>query len=308
MKIPGLRSGREQVGGLVFFGRMLDKARLHAAGKLPEGYFRGNGPDGTCLDGRVCRFLNVDYDAVYDLVLLGGSDEEILTWCHTHGRKPNEEEHLIFNAFMLKRGWRDTSSPSLATWKMEAGFSHRDDIQTWIDLQDADESEAPRQTVTTTYLEIKSTDTLHPKTAPDSFVISEVQFKLGAYSRFFYLQVGSPWQWTDKVRWTESQWDAYASREDLRTFVGYYEGAPCGYAELVKDGAGDVQIAYFGLLPQFIGRGLGGALLTQVITHARSWGEPSRVWVHTCTLDHVAAIANYQARGMTIYKTETFER
>ena len=65
-----------------------------------------------------------------------------------------------------------------------------------------------------------------------------------------------------------------------------------------------MEIAYFGLLPQFVGRGLGGALLTATIE--RAWQlKPRRVWVHTCTLDHPSALANYQARGFRIYKHET---
>jgi len=67
---------------------------------------------------------------------------------------------------------------------------------------------------------------------------------------------------------------------------------------------GAVEIIYFGLLPAFVGRGLGGALLSSAIEEA--WRvNPLRVWVHTCSLDHPAALANYQARGMKIYKTET---
>jgi len=86
--------------------------------------------------------------------------------------------------------------------------------------------------------------------------------------------------------------------------VGYYDGSPAGYHELRQDDGDGVEIAYFGLLPAFIGRGFGGALLTHALDEA--WRmEPTRVWVHTCTLDHPAALANYQARGMKIYRVET---
>jgi len=134
MKIPGLRSDFDKVGGLVFFGRMLDKIRLHAQGKLPSDYNRGTG-----YDGRVCRFLKVEYAKLVERVLQGGKDDEILEWCFTGGRKPGEEELLIFNAFLTKRGWRDETSEALAQLKRARGFGNRDDIQTFSDFHRADE-------------------------------------------------------------------------------------------------------------------------------------------------------------------------
>jgi GNAT superfamily N-acetyltransferase len=94
------------------------------------------------------------------------------------------------------------------------------------------------------------------------------------------------------------------NRPELTTYVGYVDDEPVGYFELhhrVDDG---VEIAYFGLLPKFIGQGFGGALLTEAVR--RAWQlTPPRVWLHTCTLDHPQALANYQARGFEIYKTES---
>lgn len=137
MKIPGLRSSYATVGGLVFFGRMLDKIRLHAEGRLPADYNRGIG-----LDGRVCRFLRVDYEKIVSRVLQGGTDEEILTWCYEHGQSPTEEEIFVWNAFMTKRGWRDDISEWLVEQKRLRGWEHRDDIQTAFDFHVADETES----------------------------------------------------------------------------------------------------------------------------------------------------------------------
>lgn len=134
MKIPGLRPSADRVGGLVFFGRMLDKIRLHAAGRLPADYNRGTG-----LDGRVCRFLRVEYAAVVEQVRAGGTDEQILEWCLANGRRPTEEELLIFNAFLSKRGWRDETTADLEAMKRERGFAGRDEIQTFFDFHKADE-------------------------------------------------------------------------------------------------------------------------------------------------------------------------
>jgi gluconokinase len=135
MKIPGLRHSAEQVGGLVFFARMLDKIRLHAQGKLPPDYNCGSG-----MDGRVCRFLRVEYPALVERVLAGGGDEEVLTWCYAHGRKPNDEEIFIFNAFLAKRGWRDDGSTELEKTKQANGLGDRTDIQTFFDFHRADEA------------------------------------------------------------------------------------------------------------------------------------------------------------------------
>ncbi len=134
MKIPGLRSDFDKVGGLVFFGRMLDKIRLHAQGKLPSDYNLGTG-----YDGRVCRFLRVDYAKLVERVHQGGQDGEILEWCFANGRRPSEEDLLVFNAFLTKRGWRDETSEALAQMKRERGFGGRDDIQTFSDFHRADE-------------------------------------------------------------------------------------------------------------------------------------------------------------------------
>jgi gluconokinase len=136
MKIPGLRSSYDKVGGLVAFGRLLDKIRLNARGALPEGWFTGPqvGADRRCVS-----FLHITYEALAARVLEGGSDEEVLAWCFRNGRQPSAEEIEIWNEFSRKRGWRDDATEALEEAKREAGLGHRSDIQTWFDFQDADE-------------------------------------------------------------------------------------------------------------------------------------------------------------------------
>jgi gluconokinase len=85
----------------------------------------------------------VNYDELVQRTLQGGSDEEILQWCFAHGRRPSDEEISIWNAFLRKRGWRDDASEELAESKKEAGFGDRQDIQTWMDLHDAEEGRRP---------------------------------------------------------------------------------------------------------------------------------------------------------------------
>jgi len=127
MQIQTPCSDYVQTKGLIYFARMLDKIRLKAAGKLPPGYFTGV-EDPTHFDARCTRFLGVNYDELVERTVQGGSDEEISVW----------------NAFLRKRGWRDEASEELAESKKEAGFGDRDDIQTWLDLHDAEEGRTPR--------------------------------------------------------------------------------------------------------------------------------------------------------------------
>jgi gluconokinase len=129
--------------GLIYFARMLDKIRLKARSELPPDYFTGVDEDPTMFDARCTRFLGVNYDELVDRTLKGGSDEEILEWCFERGRRPGDEEISIWNAFLMKRGWRDEASGDLQAAKGRNGWSDRDDIQTWVDLHDAEEGRKP---------------------------------------------------------------------------------------------------------------------------------------------------------------------
>jgi GNAT superfamily N-acetyltransferase len=163
----------------------------------------------------------------------------------------------------------------------------------------------------TTYLEMRSPDQLRPKRCADArFEVREKMERDWQFNRDLYFRVGDRWKWIDKRPWTNEQWKAYATLPDLRTFAAYYDGALAGYYELRRESEPDgrnaaIEIAYFGLLPEFIGRGLGGAVLTSAIEQAwRTSPTPARVWVHTCNRDHPQALANYHARGLIVYKVE----
>jgi gluconokinase len=102
---------------------MLDKIRLGAAGKLPEGWQAARGMAyPTSFDARCCRFLKIDYSAIEAETLKGASDEQLLEWAFKNGRKPTEEEIEIWNAFMLKRGWRDAGTQRLHERLAEIGL------------------------------------------------------------------------------------------------------------------------------------------------------------------------------------------
>ena len=141
--IPGLRSCYEKVGRLIYFGRMLDKIRLHAAGQLPPEYQENLGdPQPFTLDGRCCRFLGVAYSELKEHTLAGGSDEAVLNWTHAHGIPRNDEECHVWNRFIAKLGWRDERSHVLPQRIQESGLTGKP-IETLIDHIEFDEGRDP---------------------------------------------------------------------------------------------------------------------------------------------------------------------
>jgi GNAT superfamily N-acetyltransferase len=159
--------------------------------------------------------------------------------------------------------------------------------------------------VTTWYLEMRERAQLKPaRVRQPAPMVLRSEIPSPALNRSFYTAVGGDWHWRDRLPWTYQRWMQYLDRPEVQTWLMLVQGTPAGYVELEKQPGDDVEIAYFGLLKAFIGRGLGGQLLTAGIERAWDMGA-RRVWVHTCTLDHPAALASYQARGMVLYETET---
>jgi len=137
MKIDGIKGCYEKTGGLFYFARMCSKIRLHANGKLPEDYhdMLGNG-----FDGRTCRYLGVDYEDVKRFVLSGNSDTDVLEWCQANGRRLTDEQILIYNSFMSKRGWRDDETDGFIPDMIKAyGFKNDGSVITDFDLIEMDE-------------------------------------------------------------------------------------------------------------------------------------------------------------------------
>ncbi|MGR6900458.1 MULTISPECIES: GNAT family N-acetyltransferase [Glutamicibacter] len=170
--------------------------------------------------------------------------------------------------------------------------------------------------VTVTYLQQTDPSQLVPSSRPlpEDARIDWVQQITPEFSRFLYLGVGSELHWADRLVLTRRQWLEQLRAPGSETHVLYRHGAPQGYIELaaVPGTAGtEVEIFYFGLFPQAIGQGLGGALLTEGIRRAWTLDERhagmapvSRVWLHTCSLDGQQALPNYQARGFTVYDVQ----
>jgi GNAT superfamily N-acetyltransferase len=158
--------------------------------------------------------------------------------------------------------------------------------------------------VTTTYLEMTSPDELRPA-RPSSVALQLVRVEIPCpeLNRFLYTAVGARWWWYSRLSWDYARWLAYLDRPDLETWMASVSGTPAGYFELERQPDAAIELAYFGLLPRFIGKGIGGSLLTAAIMRAWEMGA-KRVWLHTCTLDHPQALANYQARGFRVYRRE----
>jgi gluconokinase len=138
--IPGLRSPSDQIDGLVYFGRMLDKVRLAASGKLPGAWqaMRGTTMKGS-FDWRCCQFLKIDYAKLEAETLKGDkSDVELLEWAFQHGRQPDGQEIEMWNAFMTKRGWRDAGTERLNERLAEIGLPPGT-VQTMFEFIDVDE-------------------------------------------------------------------------------------------------------------------------------------------------------------------------
>ena len=136
MKVENLRSPYEKVGGIVYFGRMLDKIRLNDTQHLPVDYHPNLGAG---FDLRCVKLLGVQYKALVARTRLGGSDDEILAWCQAQSSPLTEEQIEVWNDFMIKRGWRDAASERVHERKREYGLTHRSEIQTFFDLIEWDE-------------------------------------------------------------------------------------------------------------------------------------------------------------------------
>jgi GNAT superfamily N-acetyltransferase len=157
--------------------------------------------------------------------------------------------------------------------------------------------------VTVTFLEMTDPSQLRPTARKADLDVRRAEVVCPELNRFLYTAVGGDWFWIDRLSWTYQRWLQWLDRPEVETWVAYHRGTPAGYFELEHLPETGVELAYFGLLPGFVGRGIGGQLLTAAVQ--RAWQrQPQRVWLHTCTLDHPQAVANYKARGFVQYKQE----
>ena len=162
----------------------------------------------------------------------------------------------------------------------------------------------PLTDITIRYLELISPTDLRPKRSEKTGVqFARVSRPMPELNRFFYTTVGGSYKWFERRSWTLTEWQAYLGRLDVETWVLSLDGVPAGFVEYNRHENGDVEIKYFGLLPIFVGHGLGAHLLTEAVE--RAWGMgASRVILDTCSTDHPRALPNYLTRGFREYKVE----
>ena len=160
-----------------------------------------------------------------------------------------------------------------------------------------------------TYLALDDPFQFRPVERAPSLAVRLVQrrpFPVDRYRRL-YKDVGEQWFWHDRLAWLNEQLERYLASPDITVWELETEsGESVGYFELQRTDDASVEIVYFGLVPKFMGRGLGGLLLTHAVKAAWQVGGP-RVWLHTCTLDSERALPNYKARGFREYKTQRLE-
>jgi GNAT superfamily N-acetyltransferase len=158
------------------------------------------------------------------------------------------------------------------------------------------------------YLEMDAPERLRPARDPGPEVaVALAGVPLGAINRFFYVEIGRDHHWVDRLEWTPAQWQAWAERPGLETWIVHLEGTPAGYCELVAGAHAAIDIVFFGILPGLQGRGLGGWLLTVAVRRAWERGA-RRVRLNTCELDAPHALANYRARGFEVVRERVEDR
>src|SRR3979490_149052 len=158
--------------------------------------------------------------------------------------------------------------------------------------------------VTRTYLEMRDPAPVQAPRSDDPRIrVEQMPECPASFFRYLYVEVGRNYHWIDRLPWTDEEIVAHTNQPEISLWLMTEDGANAGYFELRRCEDGSIEVAYFGLLPQFIGRGLGKHLLTCAVEPA--WGAgANRVWLHTCTLDDPAAMPNYLKRGFRLFKSE----
>ncbi len=156
------------------------------------------------------------------------------------------------------------------------------------------------------YLEIHSSKEIKKTSQLSSeFKILKVDPPDFQLNKFFYKNIGKKHRWTDRLVWKDSEWINYVEDKKVNTFILKKENNMIGYFELIfHNDSNEIEIAYLGLLEDYLNQKLGSFLLYSALNKSFSI-KPKRVWVHTCSLDHKNALNNYLSRGMKVFKEET---
>lgn len=162
-----------------------------------------------------------------------------------------------------------------------------------------------KKNVTTWFLELPTLSQLtRSNRTIEGLSLIKVEKPCPEYSAFFFQRVGGLWRWYSRLGWSYLEWLEYLQKPTVETWVGYVDGAPIGYIELMKHDDNSVEVMFFGLLPWALGKGWGGPWLEHAIERGFAFSA-DRVWLHTCDQDHPSALGNYQKRGFELKETKT---
>jgi len=171
---------------------------------------------------------------------------------------------------------------------------------------DAWRGDAPTVPAVRTFLEQTARPTVEESWPNPSWLLSRAAFCPPSLFRYLYREVGRRWHWVDRLPWTDDRIREHLAAPGVEVWILSSDGVPAGYVELARGADGIVEIAYFGLLPEFIGRGVGRAFLAAAM--GRAWDRPgtTKVWLHTCTLDHPRALPQYLSAGFRVVREEHY--
>lgn len=164
-----------------------------------------------------------------------------------------------------------------------------------------------RLEVTFTYLEMCEPPNQSPARPPSlkhSVMLTRLMDPTISFYRYLYNAVGEPWLWYERRIMEDEKLLSIIHDDLIEIYCLFVGGVPAGYAELNRREGLDIELSYFGLIPEFIGKGLGRYFLEAIIDIAWSY-YPNRFWLHTCTLDHPSALPNYQRRGFSSFDQKT---
>ena len=156
------------------------------------------------------------------------------------------------------------------------------------------------------YLEIKSiSELIEVKKPLENLQLEKVEPTDFQLNKFFYKEIGKKYKWIDRLIWNDKNWTDYINSTGVFTYILKNKENLVGYFEqnisFQKD---ECEIAYFGILEEYIGKKIGAYLLSEAIKKSFKTGS-KRIWVHTCSLDHKHALDNYLSRGMKVFKSES---
>ena len=156
-----------------------------------------------------------------------------------------------------------------------------------------------------TYLEMTEPPTSPTPPRPASkLALLHAESPTVAFYRFLYNNVGARWLWYERRTMDDATLEAIIQNPEVEIYVLHVHGVPAGFGELDLRKKPDIKLAYFGLMPEFIGRGFGRYLLRWTVDQA--WTHhPKRLWTHTCNFDHPRVLGLYQRMGFVPYRQKT---